>query len=78
MEHLQEHKNFNYPKFFAGRTYEESIPWLGSALYTLASSREASHKSLKNAYRHTNRQGESATVKCGSHLQCAQLSVSIF
>ena len=57
METLAEVKSFKYPKFFNGRKYEQAIEWLGSALFTSTSSREASHKTIKNAYRHTNKQG---------------------
>ena len=66
MEMLADVKSFKYPKFFNGRKYEESIEWLGSALFTSASSGEASHKSRKNAYRHTNRQEHRAVDKVGT------------
>ena len=53
-------KNFNYPKFFNRRKYEMTIEGLGSTMFTSASSGEASHKSTKNAHRHTIRQGDRA------------------
>ena len=53
-------KNPIYPTFFHGRKYVLAIEWLGSVLFTSASSGEASHKSIKNAYDHTNRQADSA------------------
>ena len=59
-ELLGDIKDFNYPKFFNGRKYEEAIEWLGSALFTSALSGEASHKSIKNAHRHTNKQADRA------------------
>lgn len=61
MSELEGIKSFLYPKFFNNRKYEELIPWLGSALLVSASSGEASHKEVKDGYRHSNKQGESAT-----------------
>ena len=57
---LSHWKKFGYPKFFHNRKYEILIDWLGSAITVSASSGEATHKELKAAWRHTNKQGESA------------------
>ena len=60
METLADVRCFRYPRFFNGRKYKQTIEWLGSALFTSVSSGEASHKSIENAYQHTNRQGDRA------------------
>lgn len=60
VELLGHKKDWNYPKFFANRKYKEAIDWLGSSLIVSASSGEATHKQLKGAWRHTNKQGDAA------------------
>ena len=60
MQLLSQWKKFGYPKFFHNRKYEMAIDWLGSAIIVSASGGEATHKELKAAWRHTNKQGESA------------------
>ena len=48
-------KSFAYPKFFALRKYVELIRRLGSAMVALASTGESTHKELKHAHKHTNK-----------------------
>ncbi|KAK9902778.1 hypothetical protein WJX75_005808 [Coccomyxa subellipsoidea] len=48
-------KSFAYPKFFALRKYVDLIRRLGSAMVASASTGESTHKELKNAHKHTNK-----------------------
>ena len=73
MRRLGSVKDFRYIKFFGSRKYEELINCFGSSMISSASSGEATHKELKEAWRHSNKQGEAAMQQVSQSWQPAEV-----